>query len=228
MPVIFIYNIKLSMSRVKKISRVNDYLCEQITPLPFFDYCSYFCESSSCDCEVFVNSTNVLSSLFSRKGNDSRIIEGAVVSNKVINTSVLQNRAVNNTSSSSGTVTNGATTCGSSTNCATTCGATTNNINCENYDNDLCFINNIGLYGKHSAAIGEILLYEGNIPPNNYLLCDGDEISRSTYSLLFAAIGVRYGSGNNNSTFNLPLLEDLEYTGNCSKTIIYTHIIRAI
>jgi microcystin-dependent protein len=40
--------------------------------------------------------------------------------------------------------------------------------------------------------------------PSGYLECNGAAVSRSTYSALFAVIGVAYGSGNGSSTFNLP------------------------
>ena len=40
--------------------------------------------------------------------------------------------------------------------------------------------------------------------PSGWLLCDGSEVSRSTYSALFASISTIYGVGNNSTTFNLP------------------------
>jgi len=40
--------------------------------------------------------------------------------------------------------------------------------------------------------------------PSGWLLCDGTAVSRSTYSVLYAAIGTNYGSGNTTTTFNLP------------------------
>ena len=40
--------------------------------------------------------------------------------------------------------------------------------------------------------------------PSGYLECNGDAVSRSTYSVLFAIIGTAYGTGNGSSTFNLP------------------------
>lgn len=39
---------------------------------------------------------------------------------------------------------------------------------------------------------------------NGWLLCDGREVSRTTYAVLFAEIGTRYGAGDNSTTFNLP------------------------
>lgn len=40
--------------------------------------------------------------------------------------------------------------------------------------------------------------------PSGYLLCDGNAVSRTTYSDLFNAIGTTYGSGDGSTTFNLP------------------------
>jgi len=40
--------------------------------------------------------------------------------------------------------------------------------------------------------------------PSGYLECNGAEVSRTTYAVLFAVIGTAYGTGNGSSTFNLP------------------------
>jgi microcystin-dependent protein len=39
---------------------------------------------------------------------------------------------------------------------------------------------------------------------SGWLLCDGREVSRTTYAALFAEIGTRYGDGDSSTTFNLP------------------------
>jgi microcystin-dependent protein len=51
---------------------------------------------------------------------------------------------------------------------------------------------------------GLIVPYAGASAPSGWLGCDGAAVSRSTYSTLFAAIGLTYGSGNGSTTFNLP------------------------
>lgn len=43
----------------------------------------------------------------------------------------------------------------------------------------------------------------GAVPPG-WLLCDGAAVSRTTYSNLFGAIGINFGSGDGVATFNLP------------------------
>lgn len=52
--------------------------------------------------------------------------------------------------------------------------------------------------------IGICKLYAGAEAPDGYLFCRGQEISRSTYSDLFAKIGTIWGPGDGSSTFNLP------------------------
>ena len=51
---------------------------------------------------------------------------------------------------------------------------------------------------------GVIFPMMANSVPNGWLLCDGQAVSRETYSDLFTAIGTTYGSGDGSSTFNLP------------------------
>ena len=43
--------------------------------------------------------------------------------------------------------------------------------------------------------------------PTGWLLCQGQAVSRSTYSLLYAAIGTAYGVGDGVTTFTLPDLQ---------------------
>jgi microcystin-dependent protein len=54
---------------------------------------------------------------------------------------------------------------------------------------------------------GLIIPYGGGTAPGGWLLCDGSAVSRSTYSLLFGAIGTAFGSGDGSSTFNVPNLK---------------------
>lgn len=45
-----------------------------------------------------------------------------------------------------------------------------------------------------------------NPPPSGWLLCNGAAVSRTTYAVLFAAIGTTFGVGDGSTTFNLPTL----------------------
>lgn len=51
---------------------------------------------------------------------------------------------------------------------------------------------------------GTVLEFAGATLPDGFLWCDGEEISRTTYAELFAAIGTKYGAGNGTTTFNTP------------------------
>lgn len=52
---------------------------------------------------------------------------------------------------------------------------------------------------------GSIMSYAGiTPPPSGWLLCNGTEVSRTTYADLFSVISTTYGIGNGVSTFNLP------------------------
>ena len=56
---------------------------------------------------------------------------------------------------------------------------------------------------------GAILPFGGaSAPTAAFLLCDGSNVSRSTYARLFAVIGTAYGTGDGSSTFGLPDLRD--------------------
>lgn len=63
------------------------------------------------------------------------------------------------------------------------------------------------LDGVALVPVGAIMPYAGVTVPSGYLLCDGSEISKSTYSLLYSRIGDTYkGAGNlvGAGTFKLP------------------------
>jgi len=43
--------------------------------------------------------------------------------------------------------------------------------------------------------------------PSGWLLCDGQAVSRTTYSALYAVVGTAFGSGDGSTTFNVPNLK---------------------
>lgn len=61
--------------------------------------------------------------------------------------------------------------------------------------------------GGDTLPIGIILPLSSDTIPEGYLLCDGSEISRTTYSTLFSVIGTTYGAGDGSTTFNIPDLQ---------------------
>ena len=55
---------------------------------------------------------------------------------------------------------------------------------------------------------GAVTAFAGPSAPAGWLLCNGQNVSRTTYAALFAAIGTTYGAGDGSSTFTLPNLTD--------------------
>jgi len=51
---------------------------------------------------------------------------------------------------------------------------------------------------------GAVSAFAGGTAPTGWLECNGAAVSRTTYSVLFTAIGVAHGYGNNSTTFNVP------------------------
>lgn len=60
-----------------------------------------------------------------------------------------------------------------------------------------------GIENAHVPA-GVIMAWTTDTAPTGWLLCYGQEVSRTTYSDLFAVIGTVYGAGDASTTFNVP------------------------
>jgi microcystin-dependent protein len=58
--------------------------------------------------------------------------------------------------------------------------------------------------GGDTVPIGTMIAYPSDVIPDNWLLCDGREVSRTEYSELFAVLGTSHGAGDGITTFNLP------------------------
>lgn len=58
------------------------------------------------------------------------------------------------------------------------------------------------------AITGRIEWFAFNTAPYGYLVCNGANVSRTTYADLFNAIGTTFGSGDGSTTFTLPNLID--------------------
>jgi microcystin-dependent protein len=86
---------------------------------------------------------------------------------------------------------------------------------------------------KSFIPVGTIWEYAGSTAPALWLFPQGQAVSRTTYSALFAVIGTTYGAGNGSTTFNLPDFRDrvlmgggtLGATGGSSSvTLTTTHL----
>ena len=71
---------------------------------------------------------------------------------------------------------------------------------------------------------GVILPYGASASPTGFLLCNGQAVSRSTYSSLFAVITSLYGDGNGSSTFNVPDLRGRFVAGWDAGTSVLTSV----
>ena len=58
-----------------------------------------------------------------------------------------------------------------------------------------------------NVSSGFILPFGGGTAPSGWLECNGQAVSRSTYSDLFAIVGTIYGAGDGSTTFNVPDLQ---------------------
>jgi len=58
----------------------------------------------------------------------------------------------------------------------------------------------------HTVPVGVIFPWcsDNVVAPVGWLFCNGQAVSRSAYSALFAVIGTLHGQGNTTTTFNLP------------------------
>lgn len=62
----------------------------------------------------------------------------------------------------------------------------------------------VGTSVASTVPTGCVQMFAGSSAPLGWLVCDGSEKSRTTYSALFAVVGTTYGNGNGSSTFNIP------------------------
>ena len=67
--------------------------------------------------------------------------------------------------------------------------------------------------GERLSQAGDVKATARTTAPSGWLLCYGQAISRTTYDILFTAIGTTYGAGDGSSTFNLPDLRGRTIVG---------------
>lgn len=61
---------------------------------------------------------------------------------------------------------------------------------------------------KNPIPTGSVIPFAGETPPEGFLLCNGQEVSRVTYARLFNVIKEKFGAGDGVTTFQVPNLID--------------------
>ena len=59
---------------------------------------------------------------------------------------------------------------------------------------------------ENPVPTGSVIPFAGETPPEGFLLCNGQEVSRITYARLFNVIKEKFGAGDGVTTFNVPNL----------------------
>lgn len=114
-----------------------------------------------------------------------------------------------------------------------TAGSGVNVVTPGEYINDGSQWVKIATAGNGSMPAGVIVAYgaSGSVAPSGWLICDGSNVSRTTYAELFAIIGTTYGIGDGSSTFTLPNGKGVFLRGSGSQTIggsTYTSVTQGI
>lgn len=78
------------------------------------------------------------------------------------------------------------------------------NANWTALDTDLKAVSDVANASVGITPVGLVSPYAGETAPSKWVLCQGQAISRTTYSDLFTAIGTTYGVGDGSTTFNVP------------------------
>ena len=77
-----------------------------------------------------------------------------------------------------------------------------------NYEATKYDFSGANLTGIEGIPTATIVPWSSASVPTGFLECNGQAVSRSTYSALFAVVGTTYGVGDGSSTFNVPDLQD--------------------
>jgi len=77
-----------------------------------------------------------------------------------------------------------------------------------NYEATKYDFNGANLTDIEGIPTATIIPWSSSSVPSGYLECNGQAVSRSTYSALFAIVGTTYGAGDGSSTFALPDSQD--------------------
>ena len=77
-----------------------------------------------------------------------------------------------------------------------------------NYEATKYDFSGANLTGIEGIPTATIVPWSSASVPTGFLECNGQAVSRSTYSALFAIVGTTYGAGDGSSTFAVPDLQD--------------------
>ncbi len=77
-----------------------------------------------------------------------------------------------------------------------------------NYEATKYDFSGANLTGIEGIPTATIVPWSSSSVPTGFLECNGQAVSRSTYSALFAIVGTTYGAGDGSSTFLVPDLQD--------------------
>jgi microcystin-dependent protein len=77
-----------------------------------------------------------------------------------------------------------------------------------NYEGTKYNFDGANLTDIEGVPTATIVPWSDSSVPSGYLECNGQAVSRSTYSALFAIVGTTYGAGDGSSTFLVPNLSD--------------------
>jgi microcystin-dependent protein len=77
-----------------------------------------------------------------------------------------------------------------------------------NYEATKYDFSGANLTGIEGIPTATIVPWSSASVPTGFLECNGQTVSRSTYSALFAIVGTTYGAGDGSSTFLVPDLQD--------------------
>jgi len=77
-----------------------------------------------------------------------------------------------------------------------------------NYEATKYDFDGANLTGIEGIPTATIVPWSAAAVPSGFLECNGTDVSRTTYSALFAVVGTTYGAGDGSTTFAVPDLQD--------------------
>ncbi len=77
----------------------------------------------------------------------------------------------------------------------------------ENVEDAITELHSQGVATGDTLPLGAVIEWYSDTIPENWLLCHGQNISRSDYPELFNILGTKYGTGNGSTTFGIPNLK---------------------